>query len=58
LPTRFPPDFPREKIFAAIPFDKKFERGKVRFVVTPRIGVARLSNDVTLEDIQEAIGHL
>ena len=40
LPTRLPPKFPHKKIFDAIRFDKKFEGGKVRFVVTPRIGTA------------------
>src|SRR4029077_3223174 len=55
LPTRLPPKFPREKILNALKFDKKFERGKIRFVVTPRIGDAYLTNDLTLEDIREAI---
>ena len=58
LPTRLPANFPRAKIFDALPFDKKFERGKVRFVVTPAIGSARLSSDVTMEDIREAIDQL
>ncbi len=58
LPTQLPPDFPREKIFEAVPLDKKFESGKVRFVVTPKIGSARLSNDVTLDDIREAVEQL
>jgi 3-dehydroquinate synthase len=58
LPTRLPANFPRAKIFGALPFDKKFERGKVRFVVTPAIGSARLSSDVTMEDIREAIDQL
>jgi 3-dehydroquinate synthase len=58
LPTRLPANFPRAKIFEALPFDKKFERGKVRFVVTPAIGSARLSTDVTMEDIREAIDQL
>jgi 3-dehydroquinate synthase len=55
LPTRLPPNFPRKKILDALKFDKKFEGGNIRFVVTPRIGRARLRNDVTLEDICEAI---
>jgi len=55
LPTHLPPNFPREKIFEAMPFDKKFESGEVRFVVTPRIGSAHLSSDVTMEDIREAV---
>jgi len=58
LPTQLPPDFPREKIFSALKFDKKFEAGKIRFVVAPKIGSARLSSDVTLEDIREAIEEL
>jgi 3-dehydroquinate synthase len=55
LPTTLPKNFPREKVFDALKFDKKFEGGKVRFVVTPRIGAARLTNNVTLDDIQEAV---
>jgi len=58
LPTRLPPNFPRKKIFDAIRFDKKFEGGKVRFVVIPRIGTARITNDVTLNDIHEAVKQL
>ena len=58
LPTHLPPNFPREKIFEALPFDKKFESGEVRFVVTPRIGSAHLSSDVTMEDIREAVDRL
>ena len=58
LPTHLPPNFPREKVFHALPLDKKFEGGKIRFVVTPRIGAARLSTDVTMEDIREAIEEL
>ncbi len=58
LPTQLPKDFPREKIFKAVPYDKKFERGKIRFVVTSGIGSAHLSSDVTLDDIREAVARL
>ena len=58
LPTQLPKAFPREKIIKTLKFDKKFEGGNVRFVVTPRIGAARLTNDVTLDDIREAIDEL
>jgi 3-dehydroquinate synthase len=58
LPTRLPPKFPRKKILDAVKFDKKFETGKVRFVVTPRIGVAYVADDVTLNDIREAVEEL
>ncbi len=58
LPTQLPRDFPRKKIFEALPYDKKFESGKIRFVVAPRIGSAHLSSDVTLDDIREAVANL
>ena len=58
LPTRLPASFPRAKIIEAIQFDKKFERGAVRFVVTPAIGSARVATDVTMEDIRGAIATL
>jgi len=55
LPTRLPSKFPRKKILDAVNFDKKFEDGKIRFVVTPRIGAAYVANTVTLDDICEAV---
>jgi 3-dehydroquinate synthase len=58
LPTTLPKNLPRAKIFDALPHDKKFEGGKVRFVVTPKIGSAYLTNDVTLDDIREAVKDL
>jgi 3-dehydroquinate synthase len=58
LPTKLPKDFPCEKVFEALQFDKKFEGGKVRFVVTPRIGAAHLANDVSRDDIREAVKQL
>jgi 3-dehydroquinate synthetase len=58
LPTRPPKNFPRAKIFNALKFDKKFEGGQIRFVVTPRIGAAYLTTDVTLDDIREAVDAL
>jgi 3-dehydroquinate synthase len=58
LPTHLPKDFPREKILDALKFDKKFESGKIRFVVTSAIGSARLSSDIALDDIREAVAEL
>ena len=58
LPTRLPANISRDKILRALPFDKKFERGQVRFVVTPEIGAARLTSDVTMDDIREAVSIL
>jgi len=58
LPTQLPAEVDRERIIATVVHDKKFLGGKIRFVVTPRIGEAHVSNDVTMEDIREAIEEL
>ena len=58
LPTSLPNGFDRDKIMRAVTADKKFEQGQVRFVVSPAIGSAHLSSDVTLGDIREAIAGL
>jgi 3-dehydroquinate synthase len=58
LPTCLPKNFPRNKIVNAVKFDKKFQSGKIRFVVTPGIGSAHLSREVTMEDIHDAIDEL
>ena len=58
LPTRLPAKFPRNQIFSAMKFDKKFEAGNVRFIVTPRIGTAYLADNVTFDDIREAVALL
>jgi 3-dehydroquinate synthase len=55
LPVKLPVDVDRAKLLEAVGYDKKFEDRKVRFVVTPKIGSARLTNDVTTEDIREAV---
>jgi 3-dehydroquinate synthase len=58
LPTQLPTEVNREKIIDAIAHDKKFVAGKIRFVVTPKIGEAYVSSDVTMDDIREAIDDL
>ena len=58
LPTRLPSDFPHEQILQALQADKKFDRGEVRFVVTERLGSARLTTDVRLKDIAAAVAKL
>jgi 3-dehydroquinate synthase len=58
LPTCLRKNSPRNKIIRAVKFDKKFQSGKIRFVVTPRVGAAYLTTDVTLQDIREAVAAL
>ncbi len=58
LPTRLPQDFPRDEVIEAVKSDKKFEDGKVRFIVTSKLGSACLSDNVSLDEIREAVGKL
>ena len=58
LPTQLPHDVDRAAVFNAVTSDKKFERGQVRFVVADVLGSARLSTDVTMDDISAAIAAL
>ena len=58
LPTRLSSKFPRRKILDALKFDKKFEGGKIRFVVAPAIGEAYVADNVTVDDIREAVKSL
>ncbi|MEP6821360.1 MAG: 3-dehydroquinate synthase [Chthoniobacterales bacterium] len=58
LPTKLPTDISRAEILSAVSADKKFERGEVRFVVTPRLGSAHLTRVVTLDHIRAAIDSL
>jgi 3-dehydroquinate synthase len=58
LPTWLRSNFPRKKILDAVKVDKKFLDGKIRFVVTPRIGVACNADNVTLGDVRRAVNEL
>lgn len=58
LPTKLPRDISRAAVLDAVRHDKKFFAGEVRFVVTPRVGDAFVSREVTLADIAEAIERL
>jgi 3-dehydroquinate synthase len=55
LPTRLPADIPTDAIMSALRTDKKFAGGNVRFVLSPAIGSAFVSKDVTLDEIRDAI---
>jgi len=55
LPVRLPADIPVEMVMHAMRRDKKFEDGAIRFVLTSRLGSAFVSQDVTADDLREAI---
>lgn len=58
LPTTLPKKISREKILEALPRDKKFEQGRIRFVVAHEIGRASVSSDVTMDDLIAAVAAL
>jgi 3-dehydroquinate synthase len=58
LPTRLPSGIPTEAILASLKKDKKFEEGSIRFVLCRSLGDAFVSKDVTMADIQEAVGEI
>ncbi len=58
LPTRLPAGFDRDEIMRGLHADKKFERGEIRFVVSPALGSAHLASDITLQDIAAAVAKL
>lgn len=58
LPLRLPSSIETCDIMAALQKDKKFSEGAIRFVLTPRLGEAFLSSEVTAKEIEEAIGAL
>ncbi len=55
LPVKLPSDISTDSIIAALKTDKKFSQGKIRFVLTSKIGSAFLSDEVGMADILEAI---
>lgn len=58
LPMQLPPDLTTDALMDAARRDKKFSAGKIRFVVVPRLGGAAVAEDVTGDDIRQAIESL
>ena len=58
LPLAMPGDLPTDALIEAARRDKKFEGGRVRFVVCPHLGEAFVADDVTEGDIRRAIDSL
>jgi 3-dehydroquinate synthase len=55
LPTELLADLSREKILSALQHDKKFESGRIRFVVAHEIGRASIAENVTIDDLCAAL---
>lgn len=58
LPTTIPRVMSTGQILEAVKRDKKFSQGAIRFVLTERLGNAFVSDQVTLEEIRNAVEKL
>jgi 3-dehydroquinate synthase len=52
LPTELPDGMSRSQILEKVFADKKFVNGKIRFVLTPKLGSALLVGNLTVEDLE------
>jgi 3-dehydroquinate synthase len=58
LPVQWKDTPSPDALLGAMKKDKKFASGSIRFVLTPRLGEAFLSKDVTEADIRSVIAEL
>ncbi|MGA0846594.1 MAG: 3-dehydroquinate synthase, partial [Luteolibacter sp.] len=58
LPLQLPSHIDTETVMTRIATDKKFSAGQVRYVVLSALGEAHVSQDITKQDIRDAIEHL
>ena len=55
LPTTLPDRLSRKQILEKVFADKKFVNGKIRFVVSPKLGSATLAENITVEDLESGL---
>lgn len=55
LPVRLPEGFDTEELLRITRMDKKFESGKIRFVLLPRMGDALVSSGLSEQDLAAAL---
>jgi 3-dehydroquinate synthase len=55
LPTKLPERLSRGQILEKVFTDKKFVNGKIRFVVSPKLGSALLADNITVEDLESGL---
>jgi 3-dehydroquinate synthase len=58
LPVVLPEAITTDTVLEKLSRDKKFESGKIRFVVISAAGQASLTDSITPDDLREAIDHL
>jgi 3-dehydroquinate synthetase len=55
LPVKFPDGLSQTLILEKVFADKKFVNGKIRFVVTSKLGSATLAENITREDLESGL---
>ena len=55
LPLALPSDLDTDTLLAAARRDKKFAEGKIRYVLSPKLGEAFVAEDVTEQDLRSAL---
>jgi len=55
LPLTLPANLKTDALLAAAAKDKKFSAGQIRFVVVPRLGEATVADNISEQDLREAI---
>lgn len=58
LPLVLPDEITTETVLEKLARDKKFSSGQIRFVLLDGAGKARLSKEITKDDLRDAIEHL
>jgi 3-dehydroquinate synthetase len=58
LPTSLPEGFDTEELLRITRMDKKFESGKIRFVLLPRLGDAVVNSGLTESDLVAALDEI
>lgn len=58
LPLVLPDEIPTDRVLRKLSRDKKFSSGAIRFVVLDSLGSARVSHEVTQDDLHDAVEHL
>ncbi|MFM8888058.1 MAG: hypothetical protein ACKOKC_16790 [Chthoniobacterales bacterium] len=55
LPLTLPAHLKTDDLISAAAKDKKFSAGQIRFVVVPRLGDAKVADNISEQDLREAI---
>ncbi|MFM7375223.1 MAG: 3-dehydroquinate synthase [Chthoniobacterales bacterium] len=55
LPLTLPAHLKTDDLISAAAKDKKFSAGQIRFVVVPRLGEAKVADNISEQDLREAI---